>query len=173
MVSEATQCQDNLTTHKTYDFPETDYCHEELWKICGTKNTVPGGKGGRCIRLITLPPSCAVVMKSGNPNFLEPSGPLQACNGTAFTKNTVLRKQCSKERCKCAVINLMCHVWRSWGPSATCSVTAFWLGERSLMFQMLTSKTSATAYWHDMTCPRIHTSSVNLLQESQTSNINL
>jgi len=26
----------------------------------------------------------AVVMKSGNLNFLEPSGPLQACNGTAF-----------------------------------------------------------------------------------------
>jgi len=23
-------------------------------------------------------------MKSGNPNFLEPSGPLQACNGTAL-----------------------------------------------------------------------------------------
>jgi len=29
-----------------------------------------------------LPPSCAVVMKSGKLNFLEPSGPLQACNGT-------------------------------------------------------------------------------------------
>ena len=28
-----------------------------------------------------LPPSCAVVTKSGNINFLEPSGPLQACNG--------------------------------------------------------------------------------------------
>ena len=41
------------------------------------------GKGGRCLRLTTLPPSCAVVMKSGNLNFLEPSGPLQACNGTA------------------------------------------------------------------------------------------
>jgi hypothetical protein len=41
----------------------------------------PGGKGGRCVRLTTLPPSCAVVMKSGNLNFLEPSGPLQACNG--------------------------------------------------------------------------------------------
>ena len=27
----------------------------------------------------------AVVMKSGNFNFLEPSGPLQACNGTALT----------------------------------------------------------------------------------------
>jgi hypothetical protein len=35
--------------------------------------------------LTTLPPSCAVVMKSGNLNFLEPSGPLQACNGTACT----------------------------------------------------------------------------------------
>ena len=30
-----------------------------------------------------LPPSCAVVTKSGNLNFLEPSGPVQACNGTA------------------------------------------------------------------------------------------
>jgi hypothetical protein len=41
------------------------------------------GKGGWCLRL-TLPPSCAVVMKWGNLNFLEPSGPLQACNGTAL-----------------------------------------------------------------------------------------
>jgi hypothetical protein len=39
---------------------------------------------GRCVGLITLPPSCAVVKKSGNLNFLEPSGPLQACNGTAL-----------------------------------------------------------------------------------------
>jgi len=43
-----------------------------------------GGKGGRCVRLTPLPPSCATVMKSGNPNFLEPCGPLQACNGTAW-----------------------------------------------------------------------------------------
>ena len=40
------------------------------------------GKCGRCVRLTTLPPPCAVVMKSVNLNFLEPSGPLQACNGT-------------------------------------------------------------------------------------------
>ena len=46
-----------------------------------TRN-ISWGKGGRCVRLITLPPSCAVVTKSGNFNFLEPSGPLQACNGT-------------------------------------------------------------------------------------------
>jgi len=31
-----------------------------------------------------LPPSCAVVTKSGKLNFLEPSGPLRACNGTAL-----------------------------------------------------------------------------------------
>ena len=43
------------------------------------------GKGGRCIRLTTLPPFCAVVMKYGNLNFLEPSGPLQACSGNAYS----------------------------------------------------------------------------------------
>ena len=31
-----------------------------------------------------LPPSCAVVTKPGNLNFLEPSEPVQACNGTAL-----------------------------------------------------------------------------------------
>jgi len=29
-------------------------------------------------------PSCAVVMKSGNLEFLETSGQFQACNGTAL-----------------------------------------------------------------------------------------
>jgi len=31
-----------------------------------------------------LPPSSANVTKSGNLNFLEHSGPVQACNGTAL-----------------------------------------------------------------------------------------
>jgi len=31
-----------------------------------------------------LPPFCAVVTKSGNLNFLEPSGSVQACNVTAL-----------------------------------------------------------------------------------------
>jgi len=39
------------------------------------------GKGGR---LATLQPSCSVVMKYGNLNFLEPSGPLQAYNRTTL-----------------------------------------------------------------------------------------
>jgi len=50
-------------------------------KEMSTKN-ISWGKDGRCVRLTTLPPSCAIVTKSGNLNFLEPSLPLQACNGT-------------------------------------------------------------------------------------------
>jgi len=42
------------------------------------------GKGGRCVRLTNLQPSCVVVMRSGNFNFLESSWPLQDCNGTAL-----------------------------------------------------------------------------------------
>ena len=36
-----------------------------------------------------LAPSCAIVMKSGNFNVLEPSGPVQACNGTAVSAAAV------------------------------------------------------------------------------------
>jgi len=43
------------------------------------------GKDGRCVRLTNLPSTCAVVMKFENLNFLEPSGPHQACNGTALS----------------------------------------------------------------------------------------
>jgi len=38
-----------------------------------------------------LPPSCAVVTKSGSLNFLEPSGPVQACNGAALPLPSQLR----------------------------------------------------------------------------------
>ena len=52
-----------------------------------------GCKGGRCVRLTNLPSSCAVVTKSGNLNFLEPSGPLQACNGTALPLSLLFYKE--------------------------------------------------------------------------------
>ena len=55
---------------------------QPLTEMC--TSCISWGKGGRYVRLTTLPPSCAVVMKSGNLNFLEPSGPLQACNGSAL-----------------------------------------------------------------------------------------
>ena len=62
-----------------------------------TRNISLGGKGGRCVRLTTLPPSCAVVTKSGNLNLLEPSGPLQACNGISPIPyiNAQLNKACN------------------------------------------------------------------------------
>jgi hypothetical protein len=65
------------------------------------------GKGGRYIRLTTLPPFYVDIMKSGNLDFLETSGPLQACNGTALTLpftrwecvvNETPRPPCPRER---------------------------------------------------------------------------
>jgi len=44
--------------------------------------------------MTTLPPSCAVVMKSGNFKFLEPSGPLQAPDGTALLAYVAYMETC-------------------------------------------------------------------------------
>ena len=44
-----------------------------------------GGKGGRCVRLKTLPPSCAVVMKFGNLNSWNPLGYFRPVMGLIFT----------------------------------------------------------------------------------------
>ena len=46
----------------------------------GTRS-ISWGKRRPVRKADNLPPSCAVVMKSGNLNFLKPSGPLQVCNG--------------------------------------------------------------------------------------------
>jgi len=56
--------------------------------------SISWGKDGRCLRPTTLPPSCVIVTQSVNLNFLEPSWPLQACNGTnlSFLHNTQGRK---------------------------------------------------------------------------------
>jgi hypothetical protein len=53
----------------------------ELLKEMSTRNISGGGKGGGCLGVTTLPRSCA---DSGSRNLLEPSGPVQACNGIAF-----------------------------------------------------------------------------------------
>jgi len=44
----------------------------------------PGFKGTRCVRLTTYHLHVPNVKKSGGLNFLEPCGPVQACNGTDF-----------------------------------------------------------------------------------------
>jgi hypothetical protein len=43
-----------------------------------------GGKGGRLVGLTTLHFHVSTVLYSGSLNFLEPSGPVQACNGIAL-----------------------------------------------------------------------------------------
>jgi len=48
-----------------------------------TRN-ICGGKNGQCLRLTTLPQFWAIVMKSGNLNFLEPSGHLGPVMGLIY-----------------------------------------------------------------------------------------
>jgi hypothetical protein len=44
----------------------------------------PRGKGGRCVGLTTLPPSRVDCLEICEPQTLEPSGPVKACNGIAL-----------------------------------------------------------------------------------------
>jgi hypothetical protein len=51
-----------------------------------TRN-ISWGKVVRCLGLTTFPPSCLhvpIVLKSGSLRLLEPSGPVQDCNGIAL-----------------------------------------------------------------------------------------
>jgi len=43
-----------------------------------------GDKGGRCEGLTTLPPSCADCLEIREPQLIEPSVLVQACNGIAL-----------------------------------------------------------------------------------------
>ena len=54
-----------------------------------------------------LPPSCAIVMKSGNLNFLELSGPVQACNGTALPLPFTLQFRSSGMYAMSLVVNFL------------------------------------------------------------------
>jgi len=51
-----------------------------------------GGKGGWCIGLTSLPPSCAVI--SWSLSLLEPSGPIQACTWIVFHAVAIFTVEC-------------------------------------------------------------------------------
>jgi hypothetical protein len=51
-----------------------------------TRNISWGGKGGRCLRLTTLPPSCADCLEIREP---QPPGTLRACSGIALPLNLI------------------------------------------------------------------------------------
>jgi hypothetical protein len=50
-----------------------------------TRNIFWGGKGGRCIVLTNSHLQVPIVLKSGILILMEPSGPVQACNGMALS----------------------------------------------------------------------------------------
>jgi len=45
---------------------------------------IPGGKGGRCVRLTTYHLHVPIAKKCEGLNLLKPCRPVQACNGTAL-----------------------------------------------------------------------------------------
>ena len=45
---------------------------------------IPGGEGGRCVRVTTLPPSCAECLLICSLNRPEPSGPHRPVIGGCF-----------------------------------------------------------------------------------------
>ena len=45
---------------------------------------IPGGKGGRCVRVTTLPPSCSECLVIWSLNRPEPSGPHRPVIGIAL-----------------------------------------------------------------------------------------
>ena len=49
-----------------------------------TRNISWGSKGGRCVVLATLPPSCADCLEIWEPPPPGTSGPVQVCNGIAL-----------------------------------------------------------------------------------------
>ena len=130
----------------------TFLCGDFLKKQKWVPGVFPRGKGGRCLKLTTLPPSCAVVMKSGNLKFLEPSGPLQACDGTAnclFLKEGFYNKGLAQELWKILItfkrlltalltvtpfeklqerrVERECMSTRKWGKFSTFAlITYFW-----------------------------------------------
>jgi len=82
---------------------------------------------GLCVRLTTLPQSCALVMKSGNLTFLE----LHACNGTAFTITLALDGHlCSTSRPDSLMSSKESYSTGGWCPPDTS--WTFWRREKSL-----------------------------------------
>ena len=52
---------------------------------------IPGGKGGRCVRVTTLPPSCGECLEIWSLNRPEASGPHRPVNGIALLFYSHLR----------------------------------------------------------------------------------
>jgi len=76
----------------------------------------PGGKGGRCVKLTTLPHYVTTVLKSRRLKLLEPSGPIRACNGIALPLHFVVAGKMlfDVSLCKCLMNSIWWrrHAWK-------------------------------------------------------------
>jgi len=66
----------------------------------------PGCKGGLCVGLTTLPPSCADSLKMLELSILELSRPVQACNWIALSLAEGLRVEVLRK-----VMDSNVHKW--------------------------------------------------------------
>jgi len=69
-----------------------------------------GVKSGRCVRLTTLPPSCAIVTLSRNLTFLEPSGHFQPVMGLIYLKLRLLKWSIKIHRCVVNTVVVWLHI---------------------------------------------------------------
>ena len=70
----------------------------------------PGGKGGRCLRLKTLPSSCAVFMKSENFNFWNPLGHSRPVTGLLYLYLYLYSSSSSSSSCSLRVTCIPCSL---------------------------------------------------------------
>ena len=92
-----TACSGYLPVRRSFQI-----CYVLVYILNMSTRNIPGGKGGRCVRLTTSRPSCfmwRMLWKSGNLNLLEPSGPHRACYGTALP--------------------LVIYTWKQWSSSTS------------------------------------------------------
>ena len=68
--------------------------NQPLTEMCNRRISL--GKYGRYVRLTTLQPACAIVMKSGNLNFLKPLGHSRAVTGMLYLYLTDCIRHMSK-----------------------------------------------------------------------------
>jgi hypothetical protein len=108
----------------------------------------PGCKDGRCIGLTTYHLHVPIVLKSLSLSLLEPSGPIQACNGICFTLLLLLVKSCPFKRtrnyqklCIFVIASSRTRVWYSikviLQDVLNGEVTIMWHPHRSLMLLIL------------------------------------
>ena len=110
-----------------------------------------GVKGGWYVRLKTLPTSCEVVTKSRNLKFLETSGPLQACNGTALPLHRKCRLFATKRfkfvRSGISTKMPRGFMWHSLSHNFRSDIITSWYGQLIVSFSFTSNRVRQVFTW--------------------------